>query len=302
MKSQTKADLAMLLVTLFWGSSYLFMQIGLTDLQAYNLIALRFGLAFLLAVIVFQKRLLFPNRTTITHAFILGAILFGVFATITTGVKSTTASQAGFLVSLTVILVPLLSILLRNKPAPRVLFSAGLAVIGIGLLTLTDQLRMSPGDALCIMGALFYATHIIVTGRWAHQSDAIQLGVYQLGFAGLFGLLFSFLWETPKLPDTSQAWVAVLVLSVLCSAVGFIVQTIAQKHTTPAHTGLIFSLEPVFAAVFAFIVAGETLSLRGYVGAALVLVSVLIAEFDPARLFQGKKRENASVSGQKVPL
>lgn len=301
MKPQVKADLAMLLVTLFWGSSYLFMQMGLTDLETFNLIGIRFGIAFIIAALFFHKRILRINRKTLLHSFILGAILFGVFATVTEGVKTTTASQAGFLVSLTVIFVPLLSILLKNKPETRVFFGAGLAVIGIGLLTLTDHFHISQGDALCIGTALFYATHIIVTGKLAPQSDAIQLGVYQLGFAALFGLLFSVFSEAPRLPHTPKAWLAVLVLSILCSAIGFVVQTVAQQHTTPTHTGLIFSLEPVFAAIFAFLLNGETLTVRGYIGAALVLLSVLIAEIDLRQWIRGK-RKVTPLPEQNLPL
>lgn len=302
MKAQTKADLAMLLVTLFWGSSYLFMQMGLTDLATFNLIGIRFGIAFVLAALFFHKRILRPSRKTVWHALILGAILFGVFATVTAGVKTTSASQAGFLVSLTVIFVPLLSILLKNRPENRVFFGAALAVVGIGMLTLTEHLQISRGDLLCIAAALCYATHIIVTGKLAPQSDAIQLGVYQLGFAALFGLLFSFAIETPRLPHSPKAWLAVLVLSILCSAIGFVVQTMAQQYTSPTHTGLIFSLEPVFAAVFAFLLTGETLSVRGYIGAALVLVSVLIAEIDFKQWRRGKKQNTATIAKQDLPL
>ena len=295
MNPQSKADLALLMCTLFWGSSYLFMQMGLKDLETYNLIGVRFGIAFLLAAAFFHRRLLSTNRKTILHAFILGAILFGVFATVTSGVKTTTASQAGFLVSLTVIFIPILSIVLRNKPQKRVFIGAGLAMVGIGLLTLSSELQISQGDLLCIAAALFYATHIIVTGRWASQSDTIQLGIYQLGFTALFGILFSILFETPTLPHTPQSWLAVLSLSILCSAIGFVVQTAAQKYTTPAHTGVIFSLEPVFAALFAFLITGETLTLRGYIGAGLVLLSVLIAEIDLSKWRRNKQEGHLSV-------
>ncbi|MED1721835.1 DMT family transporter [Brevibacillus parabrevis] len=291
MKPQVKADLAMLLVTLFWGSSYLFMQMGLKDLQTFNLIAIRFGIAFVLAAAIFHKRLRSTSRKTLLHASILGTLLFGVFATITNGVKSTTASQAGFLVSLTVIFVPLLSILFRHRPEKRVFVGAGLAMVGIGLMTLNTELRISQGDLLCIAGALCYAMHITVTGRFASFSDTIQLGIYQLGFTALLGFVFSCLFESPVLPHSTEGWVAVLALSILCSAIGFVVQTVAQKYTTATHTGLIFSLEPVFAALFAFLFAGEILTTRGYIGAALVLASVLIAEIDLGKWLRSKRRQ-----------
>lgn len=300
MKPQLKADLAMLLVTLFWGSSYLFMQMGLTDLQTFNFIALRFLLAFVLAGLFFRRRILRTHRKTLGKAFVLGTLLFGVFVTITTGLKTTTASQAGFLVSLTVIFVPFLSMLLRQIPPPRVFLGAFLALIGIGLLTLNSQLEISRGDLLCILGAVFYAIHIIVTGRWANQSDPLQLGVYQLGFTGLLGLLFSLALETPRLPVTPEAWFAVLMLGIFCSAVGFVVQTVAQQYTTPTHTALIFSMEPVFAVAIAFLVTGEILSLRGYVGAALVLFSILIAEMDLGKWLRRKSSKKLAVTEKNV--
>lgn len=300
MRPQLKADLAMLLVTLFWGSSYLFMQMGLTDLQTFNFIALRFLLAFVLAGLFFRQRILRIDGKTLGRAFVLGALLFGVFVTITTGLKTTTASQAGFLVSLTVIFVPLLSMLLRQIPPPRVFLGAFLALIGIGLLTLNSQLDISRGDTLCILGAVFYAIHIIVTGRWANQSDPLKLGVYQLGFTGLLGLLFSLVLETPRLPETPEAWFAVLMLGIFCSAIGFVVQTIAQQYTTPTHTALIFSMEPVFAVAIAFLVTGEMLTLRGYVGAALVLFSILIAEMDLGKWLRRKSAKKLAGTEKNV--
>lgn len=286
MKTQLKGDLMVLMVTLFWGSSYLFMKMGLNSVQEFNLIALRFGIAFLLSAAVFYRRLMKVTPRTVMNAFILGSMLFAVFASIMFGLKSTSTSNAGFLMSLTVIFVPLMSALLFNKiPEKRVLFGVCLALNGIALLTLNDDLTISRGDTLCILGAFVFAAHIIVTGQLTKDvDDSIALGVLQLGFAGGLGLIFSSVTETPKLPNTPESWLSILVLSILCSAIGFIAQTVAQKYTTPTHTGLIFSLEPVIAAVFAVLFAGETLSTRSYLGAAIVLLGVLNAEVDFKKL------------------
>lgn len=286
MSNQLKANLMLLIVTIFWGSSYLFMKMGLVSIPEFNLITLRFGISFLLAGIVFYRRLLKTDFKTIKYAFILGSLLFSVFASITYGVKTTSASNAGFLVSLTVIFVPLLqAVLYKTVPEKRIILGVSLALTGIGFLTLNHQLKISVGDLLCILGALFYAIHIIVTGKLTKNVDSITLGVLQLGFTGAWGLLFSLFLETPQLPRTTEAWTAVLVLGVLCSAIGFVTQTIAQKYTTPTHTGLLFSLEPVFAAIFAFAFAEEILTIKGYIGAGLVLVGVFTAEIDFKRAF-----------------
>ncbi|EPF08545.1 hypothetical protein ICA_05556 [Bacillus cereus BAG1O-3] len=167
-----------------------------------------------------------------------------------------------------------------------------LTIIGIGLLTLTSEFKIGNGDIFCILSALFYAIHVIITGSVTKHVNSIALGVIQLGFVGLFSLIFSFIIETPKLPSTTNSWLIILALSIFCTAVAFIVQVIAQQYTTPTHTGLIFSLEPVFSAGFAFIFTGETLTGKGYLGATLILLSVLIAELDFKSLLRPNYKKN----------
>ncbi|MFB7641908.1 DMT family transporter [Peribacillus butanolivorans] len=281
MKIQLKADLMLLMITFFWGASILLTKIGLDYIQEYNLISLRFIIAFLLSGIVFYKHLIKIDFKTVKYAFILASILFIVYVFATFGTKYTSVSNAGFLMSLTVIFIPVLSsIFLKQRPEKKVVLGIVLAIVGIGLLTLNNQLKIGYGDILCILCALFYAVHIIVTGTMTKHVNSITLGVLQLGFVGLFSIIFSMFMETPKLPDTSESWFSILALSIFCTAVAFIVQITAQQYTSPTHTGLIFSLEPVFSAGFAFFFTGETLTFKGYLGATFLLLSVLIAELD----------------------
>ena len=279
MQTKFTANSMLVLVTLFWGFSYLFMKMGLNFIQEYNLIALRFGIAFFLAAAIFPTRLLQANKKTIGYAFILGFILFLVFSCIIFGIKTTSTSNAAFLVSLTVIFVPILTATITKKaPEIKVMVGVGFALLGVGLLTLNNQFIVNFGDLLCIAGALLYATHIIVTEKLTKEVDSINLGIIQLGFTGALGLIFSLFLEMPRFPITAQEWLPVLVLSILCSAIGFIVQTVAQQHTTSTNTGLIFSLEPVFAALFAFLFLGEMFSTQGLLGAMLVLFGVIYSQ------------------------
>lgn len=279
--SPLKGDILMLVVTMIWGSSYIFMKMGLNTIEGFNLVGLRFGIAFIIAGIVFYKRLLHIDFKTIKYGFILGTIIFAAISTVTIGVKYTSVSNAGFLFSLTVIFVPLIVALYgRKRPETKIIAGVILSIVGIAFLTLNNNFEVGYGDILIILGALFYAFDIIVTDKWTKDVDSLSLGILQLGFTGAWGMLFSFLFEQPHIPSTTEAWVAILALSVLCSAIGFIGQTIAQQYTTPTHTGLIFSLEPVFAAIFAFIFVGEVLTVKGYIGAVLVLIGVLTAKVD----------------------
>lgn len=281
MKLQLRADLMLLMITFFWGGSILLTKIGLDYLQEYNLISLRFTLAFLLSGIVFYKHIIKTDFKTVKYAFILSFILFIVYVFATFGTKYTSISNAGFLFSLTVIFIPILSsVFLKQMPEKKVVFGIVLSIVGVGLLTLHNQFKIGFGDLFCILCALFYAVHILITGAVARHVNAISLGVLQLGFVGLFSIIFSIFMEKPKLPDNYESWFAILALSIFCTGIAFIVQIIAQQHTSPTHVGLIFTLEPVFSSMFAFIFTGETLTSRGYLGALLLLISVLIAELD----------------------
>jgi drug/metabolite transporter (DMT)-like permease len=292
-----KADLMILFITICWGSSYLFMKMGLDSLGEFNLIALRFGLAFLLAGVIFLPRLRQVNVKTIRYAMLLGFILFIMFTALTFGLKTTTTSNAGFLVSLTVVFVPLLhTFLFKKKIENKVVVSILLALTGIALLTIQLPFTFKIGDLFCIAAALCYALHINMVSTAAQKVDTLSLGILQLGFTGLYAFISSLLFETPVWPSTTHSWIAVLVLSVVCTAIGFIFQTIAQKYTTATRTGLVFSLEPVFAALVGFWFAHEFMNSNQYVGAALVFLSVVLSSVNV------KVRRRSTIKNRPIPM
>ncbi|MFN4152342.1 MAG: DMT family transporter, partial [Candidatus Sericytochromatia bacterium] len=110
----------------------------------------------------------------------------------------------------------------------------------------------------------------------------------QFGFVALFSFIVSLLFENPMLPQTSSSFISILLLSVFCTAIAFIVQTIAQQYTTPTSTGLIFSLEPVSSAFFAYMIAGEVLTTRGYIGAIILLSGIFLSEIDIKSFYRKK--------------
>ncbi|ANA82399.1 EamA/RhaT family transporter [Paenibacillus glucanolyticus] len=291
-----KADLMILFITICWGSSYLFMKMGLDTLGEFNLIALRFGLAFILAAAIFYPRLRQVNLRTIRYAMLLGSILFIMFTALTFGLKTTTTSNAGFLISLTVVFVPLIhTFLFKKKIEKKLIASILLALTGIALLTIQLPFTFKIGDLFCIAAALCYALHINVVSSAAQKVDTLSLGILQLGFTGLYAFVMSLILETPVLPSSTNGWIAILVLSVVCSALGFILQTIAQKYTTATRTGLVFSLEPVFAAMFGFWFAHEIMNSVQYFGAALVFLSVVLASVEVNTLKRSNMRNRPRI-------
>lgn len=290
MTTQLKADIMLLLVTLFWGISYWLIDISLTVVDPFTLNAYRFLLAFFIALIVAFPKLKNVNRTTLKYSAILGVALLFVYIGATFGVRYTSLSNAGFLCALTVVITPILAFLfLKQKPEKKLAVVVLMCLIGIALLTLNENLKPALGDILCIMCAFAYAIDLLITERAVRTEtvNPFQLGVFQLGFTGLYNLVLALFIESPVLPDTPGVWGAILFLSIFCTGLAFIIQVLAQQYTSASHVGVIFSLEPVFAGFVAFFLAGEILSGKAYFGAFLLVSSIFVMESDIPKIVTG---------------
>ena len=298
MSQQVRADGILILVTLCCGVSYLLMDISLEELDPFTLNAFRFLGAFAIAALVSFKKIRTVNKTTLKYSLLVGFALVFVYIGATFGVKYTSLSNSGFLCALTVVFTPILAWLFFKKaPGKKLTFLVILCFIGIALLTLGDDFSINmehlKGDMLCLMCAVAYAADLLLTEKAvSHEEvDAYNLGVFQLGVTGALNLIMALIVETPQAPQTMEVWSAVSFLSVFCTGVAFVLQPVAQQYTTASHVGVIFTLEPVFAAVVAYFFAGEILSFKAYLGAALMLASIFIMEIDFKTLKKKKKAE-----------
>lgn len=297
MKTQVKADLMLVLVTLCWGVSYYMIDLCLVEMGTFNLNAFRFLGAFIIAAIFTFPKLKGVNKETLKYAFFIGFSLVFVYIGATFGVMYTSLSNSGFLCALSVVFTPLLGIIIfRQRPDKKMVIIVLICLIGIALMSLNEQLKPALGDIFCLMCAFAYAVDLLITEKAVAKEEvnAFQLGVFQLGFTGLFMLILSFVFEDPCLPSSGIVWGSALFLAVFCTGVAFIVQTIAQQYTSATHVGVIFTLEPVFAGIVAFALAGEILLPRAYFGAFLLLISLIIMEIDVNALidkFRGKKSD-----------
>lgn len=276
--TRQKAELLLALVIIARSSSYLVMKIGMQSLGPMTLIALRFFIACPVMALIFRRRLRHLDGRTLGYGALLGLALFAVMAAQMYGLKTTASSSVSFLVNTAVAFVPLLEALfLRRLPAPKVLLGAALALGGVALLTLKAGIGVSEGELLCLLSAVLYAGMILLTDRASHAVDPLAVGVLQIGFTGLLGLIFSLLLETPRLPQSGREWFVVLWLAVVCSAFGLVFQPEAQKYTTAERAGVFCALNPVASAVMGYLFLSERLGLRGVLGAALVVAGVLVS-------------------------
>lgn len=301
LNKQKRADLLLVMVTFFWGASYYLTNLCLTDLQPMNLNAFRFLSAFAVLGVVFRKRLRRISRATLCYTLLVGLALTGTYVAYGYGVSRTSVSNAAFICALPVVVTPIFDFFFcHKKPGRRLLFSLAICTAGLALMTLNDGLRPASGDLICLIVPVCYAVDLLLTERAVRDPavDPLTLGVCQLGVVGVLTLGMSLLIERPHLPTTAATWAAALFLGLLCSGVAFVVQTVQQQYTTASHVGLIFTLEPVFASIVAFVLGGERLPARGYVGAALMLLSLVMMEVDLDGLLHKKTPPAAAFDGK----
>ncbi len=268
----------MLAATMIFGAMTIFSKQILAELEVYNMVALRFLIAFAACFIVFRKRYRNLDRQTSIHAFILGTFLFLSYLCMVVGCKYTTASNAGFMMSLVAFFTPIIVFAQEKvKPDRNHVISIFITLLGVGMMCLSSDLTLNKGDLVCVMSAFFYSFQMLYTERYAKQDDPIVLGTFQLIFVSVYGFIFSFILEDSfRLPVSPAGWWQLMYLALGCGALGFILQTSAEKLSNAGHTTLIFASQPVFVAVFSYLMLGEPISLRQIAGIVIVFIGVLI--------------------------
>ena len=268
-------------VPVAWGFSYPLMKIGMDSMNATSIVALRCIIAFAACLLLFHKHAVRINRDLMVRAAIIGAIMATEITCMCLGSSLTSASTAGFLQSLTVVIVPFANAaLLRRAPERKVLIGTAIVTCGMLLLSGADFTSLNPGAIIMLLSAFIYAGHIIIAKRFVEEVDPLALGVWQLGFGGLFSGIAAFTFGGFTLPSTPSEIVVIVALALICSAYGFI----TQPHVPAETTGFAFSLEPVCSAVFSFFLVGEVLSPIAFLGAALILTGVMVATGELPRL------------------
>jgi drug/metabolite transporter (DMT)-like permease len=293
-----RGDLLLLLIAFFWGISYYLSDLCLTELGPFTLNAWRFLCAFAIAFLLLFKKIGLPNRKTLKYAALLGVILAAVYALANFCLLHTSLSNAGFLCSLATVTTPILALLFqRKRPGIKLGIVILMSVAGVALLSLTEEFTIRPGDIFGVICSLFAGGHILVTERAVTEKDVepVGVGVWNLLFTGVIMFAFSAVLEHPAggvigVPHSPGVWLSLAFLTIFCTALSFVLQPVAQQWTEASRVGVIYTLEPVFAGLVAFVIAGDVLLPRAYVGAALMIISMLVMEIDFGRWREKKLR------------
>ena len=281
MKQQLKADLSLVFVAIGWGINFIFTKNALGELSAFNFLSIRFLLAFAMCALAFAPRFRRLDRQTLISSTIMGFVLFLCYTFNTLSILYTSIAKSAFITCSAVVIVPILIYLWsREKPETGTLIGCILAFIGLGFMTLTGYEPMNIGDFLALMAAVFGAVHLILTGKYTKKCDSILLGIVQLGVVGLLSTVATLIVEKPVIPPPSPLWINLGLISLICTAGAFIILTVAQQYTSASHAALILTAEPVFAAIFAFILLGDLMTAFEILGAVLATLGIMAAEVD----------------------
>ena len=277
-------------VTAVWGATFTLVQDAIEQLPPLTFNAVRFTIATLVLGAIALPRLRRLSRGGWVHGTILGVALFAGYAFQTVGLQYTLATNAAFVTGMFVVFTPILAaVVLRRPPGMGAVAGVALATAGLTLLSLFGPPDVAKagawfvpriGDVIILGCAVAFAAQIIGLGAWASLHDALALTVVQLAVTAVLSAAFSAAIEVGRRPmgwDQSVV-VALLITALLASAVGFWVQTAAQRTIPPTRTAIILTMEPVWAGVVGLVFLHERLTPLGWFGCALILAGMLVAE------------------------
>ncbi len=319
--TQITANSLLLLVTLIWGSTFVIVKNTIETMGPFTFIAVRFFLAAMVLLVWHAVRCGLRSRRnrasvggiaansavspgssesdfkadsnggarhSASRRFYIGGVLAGLalgfsYAVQTLGLMTVPAGKAAFITGLSVILVPIgATLLLKNTPDRAAVIGVLLATIGLGLMSLQFPLNIASGDLLVLACAVGFATHILLVGAYSSEGDPMLFTGIQLLVVALGNGICAVIFERPIVVPAS-AWGAIVFTALAATSLAFLIQSAVQRYTSATNTALIFSTEPVFGALSAWLLADEVMKGREILGAAFILVGMLVSELGPAK-------------------
>jgi drug/metabolite transporter (DMT)-like permease len=302
------ADGLLLVTATIWGFAFVFQRLGMEHVGPFGFTGVRFALGCLVLLPLLPRpRYLGPPRLpgrgashearppgfiagaatplgsffsgpTLRDGVLAGLVLFGGASFQQVALVHTTASNAGFITGLYVVLVPILGIAAGQRPRAGTWIGALLAGFGLYLLSVTADLRLTPGDLLALIGAFFWAGHVQLIGWLSPRREPLAIAVVQYAVCSILSMIVSVLVEHNSLAAYRSALVPILYGGILSVGIAYTLQVVAQKHAKSAHAAIIMSLEAVFAALGGWMFLHERLTPRALTGCCLMLGGMLVSQ------------------------
>lgn len=301
-----RSNILLLITAAIWGSAFVAQRVGMDYIGPFTFSGIRFliGSAVLIPLVIWLNYRLAnqASKSSITlleeapsgsgsakqegigliwGSIIAGTILFIGASLQQVGLVHTTAGKAGFITSLYIVIVPIVGIFFKQKAGLGIWGGGALALIGLYLLSIKSDFSLEYGDFLMFVGAFFWAAHVLVIGWLAPKFDPLKLSIIQFFVCGLLSMTVAVVTETIVWADIKLAMDAILYAAIMSTGIAYTLQVVAQQNAKPSHAAIILSGEAMFAVLAGWLILGETLSTRGMIGCALIMVGMLVSQLLP---------------------
>jgi drug/metabolite transporter (DMT)-like permease len=292
--SSRKSNILLLICAAIWGFAFAAQRIGMEYIGPFTYNGVRFvlGSISLLPFIFYfdmkkkrKQQITTSWKCEVRQGIIAGTVLFIAASLQQIGLVYTEAGKAAFITGLYVVMVPLVGILfLKHRVSRNTLLGSATAAVGLYLLSVKSGFTISIGDVYEIGGAFFWTAHILLLDRLANRMDTLKLAFFQFITCSVLSLITAFLFETITLQGIQLTLIPIVYGGVFSVGVAYTLQIIGQKNAQPAHAAIILSLETVFGALGGFLIINELLGSKEYIGCILMLIGMLISQFNnPAK-------------------
>ncbi len=287
MKRSVWVNPCLIFIALIWGIGFVPQKLGLDYLGASAFNAWRFAIGGLVLLPVLYlagalTKRTFMSRSSLILSLVLGVLLFAGALMQQISLKYTTIANASFITGLYVILVPAMTIALGYRYKLIVLLGGLIAVIGLYLLTQGGTGLALKGDTFALIGAVFWALHLIVMSERSGQHDSLVLAFFQFMFCAFLSLVYALSFENNLIPNAAIGYLWPIVSGVIVVGIAYTLQVWVMDKAEPFAASIIFSLESVFGAIAAYFVFDQSLGVAGLLGAGLMLVGGVLAQLEEA--------------------
>lgn len=302
MKDKIKSTSLLFLTAIIWGFAFVAQRVGADYVGAFTFNGVRFllgAVSLIPVILIFEKEKFDKNKfkNTVITGILAGVILFIASSLQQFGIVFTgSAGKSGFLTGLYIVLVPLIRFVMGKKTSILTFFGAVFAVIGLFFLCMTgDKITFGIGDIVLIIGAVFWAAHILVIDKFVNMVSALKFSMVQFLTCGILGIIFALFTETIEVSAIKQAGIPILYGGLMSVGVAYTCQILGQKKADPTFASIIFSTESVFSAIGGALILHEMMSGRGYLGCVLIFIGIILSQItvdDIKRLGKKRNRNN----------
>lgn len=287
MKTKAKSTFLLFLTAIIWGFAFVAQRVGAEFVGAFTFNGIRFllgSLSLVPVILIFEREKFEKTKfiKTLLPSLLAGMILFIASTLQQLGVEWTgSAGKAGFLTGLYIVLVPIIRLLGGKKTSILTFFGAMFALVGLFFLCMTgDELTFDKGDIVLIIGAFFWAAHILVVDKYVNNISPLKFSMMQFFVCGLLSVIFALCTETIEFSAIKSAGIPILYGGLMSVGVAYTCQILGQKDADPTFASIVFSTESVFSAIGGAIILNEIMSGRGYLGCVLIFIGIVLSQLN----------------------